>query len=128
LGCFLATFTPSWRQIPLHPFPVILSNGFLEQTGHPTIPIATIFTRQNHDLFSLLFFIFRLMFFLSMGSTRLSNRPAGSSLRNVQHFSRSLDRFPPPVRADYFFDSTSFKIALSRERIIMPAQLRDMYH
>lgn len=79
----------------------------------PPITVPTVLRRQLDDPTHQPWLIAWSDSTVSMGRSRLTHHPTGPALRHAHNAAHMLDRTPSSVRAQYFPEDTSFKIAMS---------------
>lgn len=98
---------------PFHPFVIHWPSFTLQERGDPAIAISSVLTGKRHYPRGKLCFVIRHLSRIALCGAWLPHHPAGSALGHAQRGLDMLDDCASPVWADQFFDSTSFKMALS---------------
>ncbi len=77
-GLFLGYFEPFLAPNTLHPFMIDQPALIAQHGGHSAVAVPAVLTGQAHDRSSQDFVVIRNSFVISLGGSRLSDRPAGA--------------------------------------------------
>ena len=112
-GLFCGHLQPFLAPDALHML-VIDQPAFIGQRGrHSAVAIAAVLAGQRDDALSQDLLVIQLALLIARCRPRLSKHPAGTPFGHVEHPHHLLHRLAPPGRADYFFESTSFRIQVT---------------
>ena len=81
---YLRNFQPFSPPDPLHTFVVNNPTFVPQQSGHPAVAVASVFTGQLNDPFSQDCLIVSWAFIVPLGCSWLSHHPTGSAFRHIQ--------------------------------------------